>query len=148
MVSGEKGWYMKVQKVYLLQQSQSLGEYHPMPAQVLPAYKIAKAEPPRCLALKTRDGTCRLKVLSLRNSPYPRTCMCELASCPGHSQLFNVAREKKREGDQPILFRLLHTCKSVGTFLYTVFLVQCCKSGSGLGTRLGVSEVGGQRVNE
>ena len=34
--------YMKVQKVYLLQQSQSLGKSHPVPAQTLPAYKIAK----------------------------------------------------------------------------------------------------------
>ena len=49
--------YMKVQKVYLLQQSQSLGESHPVPAQAPPSYKkLQKAVPPRCLALRTRDG--------------------------------------------------------------------------------------------
>ena len=48
---------LKVQKVYLLQQSQSLGESHPVPAQALPAYKnCKKAEPQRCLTLTTRDG--------------------------------------------------------------------------------------------
>ena len=45
--------YMKVQKVY---QSQSLRKSLPVPAQSLTTYKIAKAEPPRCLALRTRDG--------------------------------------------------------------------------------------------
>ena len=51
-------WFVifKVQKVYLLQQSQSLGEFHPVPAQTLPAYKNQKAEPPWCPALRTRDG--------------------------------------------------------------------------------------------
>ena len=35
--------YMKVQKVYLPQQSQSLGESHPVPAQTLPVYKNCKS---------------------------------------------------------------------------------------------------------
>ena len=54
---------MKVQKVYLLQQSQILGN----PTQCLlrhsQAYKVQKAEPPRCLALRTRGGRlCTCKV--------------------------------------------------------------------------------------
>ena len=35
-------YHIKVQKVYLLQPSQSLGESHPVPAQALPAYKNAQ----------------------------------------------------------------------------------------------------------
>ena len=44
-----------VQKAYLLQQSQSLWESHPVPAQTLQAYKkLQKGEPPSCIALRTR----------------------------------------------------------------------------------------------
>ena len=36
--------HMKVQKVRLLQQSQSVGESHPVPVQTLPAYKNCKRQ--------------------------------------------------------------------------------------------------------
>ena len=40
-----------------VQQSKSLGESHPEPAQALPTYKrLQKAKPQKCLALRTRDG--------------------------------------------------------------------------------------------
>ena len=46
--------YMKVQKVHLPQPIPNLGEAMPVPAHV--AYIVVpKAEPLRCLALKTRD---------------------------------------------------------------------------------------------
>ena len=55
---------MKIQKVYRLQQSQSLGESYPVPAQVFPAYKSCRRQShrPRCLVLKTRDGMLCLRV--------------------------------------------------------------------------------------
>ena len=36
--------YMKVHKFYLPQQSQSLGESHPVPIQALPTYKNCKMQ--------------------------------------------------------------------------------------------------------
>ena len=42
--SDTHGIYTKVQKIYLLQQPQSLGESHPVPAQTLLAYKNCKRQ--------------------------------------------------------------------------------------------------------
>ena len=48
---------MMVQKVYLPQHPKALGESHPVPAQALPTYEnCKKAEPLRCLSLRTKDG--------------------------------------------------------------------------------------------
>ena len=50
-----------VQKVYLLQQYQSIGKSHPVPTQHFSTYKkLQKAEPPRYLALRTSDDSLRV----------------------------------------------------------------------------------------
>ena len=55
--------YMKGQKVYLLQQSQNLGESHPVPTQTLPTYENVNCKRQNHrwrhlhVALRTRDGT-------------------------------------------------------------------------------------------
>ena len=55
---------MKVQKVYLLQQPQILGNPTQCRLRHFQAYKKAqKAEPPECLALRTRGGTCTCRFL-------------------------------------------------------------------------------------
>ena len=53
---------MKVQQVYLLQQSQSLGETHPVPAQALPAYKSCKSFAPNLMSLFGSTTNCVINV--------------------------------------------------------------------------------------
>ena len=49
--------YVKVEKVYLPQQSPSLGESHPVPAQALPTYEIAQGRATEVFSLK-KIGMC------------------------------------------------------------------------------------------
>ena len=44
VVEAEVFSHMNVQKVYLLQQSQNLGESHPVPVQALPTYENYKRQ--------------------------------------------------------------------------------------------------------
>ena len=73
--------YMKVQKVYLLQQSQSLAESHPVPAQTLPSYKNFKGRATEVPSLENQGWQVKKAFLSQRNSPYPPQWLMYVWDC-------------------------------------------------------------------
>ena len=89
----------KFLRIYLPQQSQNLGESHPVPAQALPTEKYKKkAEPPRCLALKTRVICMQCNSRGQRQQMLYYTDLTLIMStyyCHDHTYIFTSLQKKK-----------------------------------------------------